>query len=324
MLFHKKIAGLEISPGQIRVVELTKVSPKPKLINLGSVALPVDVIKDGLIKDPDVVSEALKKLWRETGIKTKDVLLGLNNQYVVVRVANMPKSDPSQRDKTIRYQAQEYLPVPVNSVELDYLVIDEDLSGKPNEMKVMLVAGGKNMIQDHVNVIRKAGLRVMDIDVSALVLPKILTSDQKTGTNIFVNLCRDISVLVIISNGRPVLVRNMSVKLSKYFTTDSLDELKDEDISSMVQSMSGDIIASVNYYNDNYPGAYVNGIYMTGMLSQHERFIQTMNDDLGIHLTPVNPFEMLADSLNKTADIKNPGEYGIATGLAIRGLEGTQ
>ena len=149
MLFHKKIAGLEISPGQIRVVELTKVSPKPKLINLGSAALPVDVIKDGLIKDPDVVSEALKKLWRETGIKTKDVLLGLNNQYVVVRVANMPKSDPSQRDKTIRYQAQEYLPVPVNSVELDYLVIDEDLSGKPNEMKVMLVAGGKNMIQDH-------------------------------------------------------------------------------------------------------------------------------------------------------------------------------
>ena len=40
MLVQKKIAGLEISPEQNQVVELTKGSPKPKLINLGSEPLP--------------------------------------------------------------------------------------------------------------------------------------------------------------------------------------------------------------------------------------------------------------------------------------------
>lgn len=323
MLLNKKIAGLEINPTHIRVVELTAGSPKPGLVNLGSVDLPQGAVMDGSIKEPDVVSNAIKKLWRETGIKTKDVLLGLNNQYVVVRVTNMPKSDPDQRDKTIRYQAQEYLPVPVNSVELDYLVIDDDIPGQPNQMKVMLVAGGKHMILEHIAVIRKAGLRVMDIDVSALALTKILTLEQKSGTSIFINFCRDISVLLIISNGRPVLVRNMSVKLSKYQMSDT-GELLDDDLPSLVESVSGDIISSVNYYNDTYPGAYVGSIYMTGMLCQNQKFKQTMNDDLGIHLVSINPFEMLADNPEKTGNIANPGEYGIPVGLAIRGLEGAR
>jgi type IV pilus assembly protein PilM len=127
MIFQKKIAGLEISPDKIRVVELAQGSPKPRLLNVGSIDLPEGAVKDGFIKKPDEVSNSLKKLWKEAGINTKDVLLGLNNQYVLVRVANMPKTNPEHVDRSILFQAQDHLPVPLSTVELDYLVIDANL-----------------------------------------------------------------------------------------------------------------------------------------------------------------------------------------------------
>ncbi|MGI6562894.1 MAG: type IV pilus biogenesis protein PilM [Clostridia bacterium] len=320
MIFQKKIAGLEISPDKIRVVELAQGSPKPRLLNVGSIDLPEGAVKDGFIKKPDEVSNSLKKLWKEAGINTKDVLLGLNNQYVLVRVANMPKTNPEHVDRSILFQAQDHLPVPLSTVELDYLVIDDNVAGRPDVIKVMLVAGGKNMIQQHIDAIQDAGLRVVDIDISALALSKILTEEQLSGTNISINLCKDISVLVITSYGKPVFVRNMSVKITDEHVSGTDPN---HDLSSLTSSISGDIIASVNYFKENYPDTNIGNIYMTGLLCRNERFLQAMNDDAGIRLIPVNPFEILSDKKNKTADIQIPGEYGVAAGLAIRGLEGT-
>ncbi len=321
MILNKSIAGLEISPAFIRAVELQKGKNKPRFKVAGSIPLPQGAIKDGSIEQPDVVSGAIKRLWTDSGIKTKDVLLGVNNQYVIVRIANMPKSKKDQWDKTIRYQAQEYLPVALTSVELDYMVIEEEVSDNTNQMKVMLVAAGKNMIKEHMNVIESAGLRINDIDVSALALTKMLSSVQKTGTGIVMNLCRDISVLLILSHGIPILVRNLNVNLSQYSNVD-VNDFPENRMEELTELVSKDIISSLNYYHNNYPNSNVGSIYLSGMLSDNKNFITHMNDRLEIPTESINPFSVLNADQERIDKLKTPGEYVITTGLAIRGLEG--
>ena len=47
-------------------------------------------VVEGEIVDVDAVSAAIKELWRSTGVRGKDVAIGVTNQKVVVRLIDLP------------------------------------------------------------------------------------------------------------------------------------------------------------------------------------------------------------------------------------------
>jgi type IV pilus assembly protein PilM len=48
--------------------------------------MPMGAVVDGEIVDPAAVSTAIRELWRLPGIKGRDVVTGVSNQKVVVRL----------------------------------------------------------------------------------------------------------------------------------------------------------------------------------------------------------------------------------------------
>ncbi|MFV1991325.1 MAG: type IV pilus biogenesis protein PilM, partial [Acidimicrobiales bacterium] len=73
----------------------------------------------GEVADPGLVGAAIKRLWKQAKFSTKKVTLGVANQRVVVRPAEMPAMDDDELRTAIEFQADELIPLPLADAVLD-------------------------------------------------------------------------------------------------------------------------------------------------------------------------------------------------------------
>src|SRR3972149_3095710 len=102
--------GLDIGTNLFRAAQLAPGSPKPHLINYGSIKVPVGAVVEGEIVDVEAAAYALSQLWKTAGFATKDVVIGIASQRVVVRLVAMPYMEQSELAGAIQFQAQDYIP----------------------------------------------------------------------------------------------------------------------------------------------------------------------------------------------------------------------
>ena len=118
----KSVVGLDIDTAEIRAVELSGSIQSPNLVKYGRIPLPDGVVREGMISNQEKVQEALDRLWYDAGFSSRDVILGISNQGVLVRFATFPKVAAGKVDKLIRYQAQEYIPF-LEQCGIDYIIV---------------------------------------------------------------------------------------------------------------------------------------------------------------------------------------------------------
>jgi len=167
--------GLDISTNSIKVAEVTTGKGGPLLSNLGIVHIPEGVIRDGEVEDGVTLAESLKELWGMSGIKEKSVTLGIANQRVIVRPIELPYMEKEELDSALRFQVQEFIPIPIEDAILDFDIIEEFMTAEEERMlTVLLVAAHKDMIQSFMEVLKSAGLSAAAIDLKAFAIPRSL------------------------------------------------------------------------------------------------------------------------------------------------------
>jgi len=200
-IFEKSVVGIEFDSTEIRAIHLKGTPGKPRLVTYGRMQLQEGAVKDGKVQSPWLLSEAISNMWEKYGIKCRNVILGINNQDIIVRFAAFPKVPEDKIDNMIRFQSENYIPIPIEETELDYAVLGEDISVAPLQLKVLLVAARKQMLFDYINAMNKARLNVIDIGVSMLSLERLIPISLKNVPLIIVNLSNDFGNIVI-SDGK--------------------------------------------------------------------------------------------------------------------------
>ena len=171
----KVALGLDISTNAVKVAEVTIGRSENVLSNLGIVHIPEGVIRDGEVEDGVTLAESLKELWGLTGLKEKSVILGIANQKVIVRPIELPYMEKEELDSALRFQVQEFIPIPIEDAILDFDIIEEFMTAEEERMlTVLLVAAHKEMIAGFLDVLRSAGLTAAAIDLKAFALPRSL------------------------------------------------------------------------------------------------------------------------------------------------------
>lgn len=167
--------GLDIGTGTFRVAQLQSAKDLPLLTNCGSIKIPRGAVVEGEIVDIDVVSYSLSELWRKTGLSDKRVTIGIANQKIVIRLIEVPYMEKEDLKGALQYQVQDYIPLPVEEVILDFQVVgDYTVESGERMLQILLVAAQRDMINNVVAAVEKAGLRPEVIDVSAFAIVRSL------------------------------------------------------------------------------------------------------------------------------------------------------
>jgi type IV pilus assembly protein PilM len=174
----RKVVGLDVGTTAVRAAELSARRGEIVLERFGQIALPPGAVIDGEVAQPEVVAGALKELWKRVRYSTKQVVVGVANQRVVVRLTDLPAMPEAELRASLRYQVQEYIPIPVDEAELDVNILGEhEETNGQRMMRVLLVAAQKDMVAGLVDAIDKAGLDPVGVDLTPFALLRALAPE---------------------------------------------------------------------------------------------------------------------------------------------------
>ena len=333
----RRSVGLEFDTGSLRAVELVGNAAASKLANLGSITLPKEAVKEGLILQPKVVGSALKELWSKAGLKERNVLLGVFNQGVLVRYITIPKVSPDKIRNAINFQAEEQLPISLSSVVLDYIVLGEtEGTGEaPVQLEILLVAARRDMLDIFLEALSIANLEALDVDVSSIAMMHLLSQKLLGMTIALVNIANGLNSILILVNGKPYLSRlgmakindlakGLGCPLEDVFSNRMFANEESKDLlENWINNLASEVRSSINYYQDQTQLSRVEGILLSGRGALFEGISAQLESYLNIPVRIFNPLKDHDPSKRRLLNTDHEAlEYTISAGLAQRGLEG--
>src|SRR5579871_1491628 len=169
----RDLVGLEIEPGQL-VAAKSHVNGRVVVEKAVGTPIAPNLVRDGEVTDLEGLTSAIAELFGGSGLDRR-VRIGIANQRIVMRQIELPPIiDPKELDSAVRFQAQDEIPMPIESVVLDYHplgIVEVDGAAK---MRVLLVAARRDMVERVLLAARNAGLRPEGVDLAAFGMIRAL------------------------------------------------------------------------------------------------------------------------------------------------------
>jgi type IV pilus assembly protein PilM len=203
--------GLDIGTSGVRAAELTLGKGATTLERFGQVALPPGAVRDGEVVDSDTVASALKQLWAQAKFGSKKVVVGVANQKVVVRQVDLPWMPVAELRKSLAFQVQDYIPMPVEQAILDFHPLEEFANESGARMlRVLLVAAARDMVDSALLAVQKAGLQPAMVDLTSFAVLRSLYTPSALGAvegEALVDVGASVTNIVVHQGGVPRFVR---------------------------------------------------------------------------------------------------------------------
>jgi type IV pilus assembly protein PilM len=167
--------ALDIGASSVGALRLSGGEGRVKLRDYFEAPLPDGLVVDGEIVDADLLARELKPLVKRWGLRGRAVQVGVSNQKVIVRNIEMPEMTEEEIRGALEYQAQDYIPIPLEDAVIDFQVLGPRVgSDGARRLEVLLVAAQRQMIETLLESLRQCGLKVAGIDICALALVRAL------------------------------------------------------------------------------------------------------------------------------------------------------
>ncbi len=175
----KKIVGIKIGASQISAARVSN-NGSVELHQIAREPLEPGIVVAGELRDPDALAAALKDFFKKHKLPKRGIRLGISNNRIGVRLFEISGvEDGDQLRNAVRFRAQEALPIAVDDAVMDFHVVGEtvDANGAPAK-RVILVVAYKDLVERYAGAFRKAGLKLLGVDLEAFGLLRALGGDS--------------------------------------------------------------------------------------------------------------------------------------------------
>ena len=207
----RPVVGLDIGTSGVRAAQLVLGKRGTTLERFGQVALPAGAVRDGEVVDAPVVAEAIRQLWVQARMSGRKVVIGVANQRVVVRQVDLPWMPVAELRRSLAFQAQDHIPMPVEQAILDVHPLEERIDDNGNRvLRVLLVAAAREMVAGMLEAVRLAGLEPATVDLTSFaVLRSQVTAAGALAVEAeaLVDIGASVTNIVVHQGGVPRFVR---------------------------------------------------------------------------------------------------------------------
>ena len=143
-LFSRQAApllGIDISSSSVKLVELGKNKAGGLVLERCAIEpLERGWITDGNIEKFDEVAEAVRRVVKKSGTRTKNVALALPSSAVITKRITLPGGMTEQElEVQVESEANQYIPFSLDEVSLDFCVIGPS-KNSPGDIDVLIAA----------------------------------------------------------------------------------------------------------------------------------------------------------------------------------------
>ncbi len=339
--------GVDIGSTAVRVAEVVP-GDVPVVVRAAQTPLPPGAVENGEIRQPELVSEALRELWGKAGVKGRQVHLGVGNQRVVVREVSLPWLPEKELRASLGFQVQEFIPMAAEEAVLDFDPLGETEQGGRKMLRILLVAAHKPMISTLVEAATGAKLDPVGIDLTPFAIVRSVgTADEgleleRTGDEAIVDVGAHVTVICVHDRGITRFVRilpsggrDVTLAISRGLGVDEdvAEQLKRgqeveggpslDDVRRVAANRAGSFVdevrSSLEFYAAQVPGARIARVMVVGGGSKLEGFLDVFQDRIPVPVDRGHLFQRVKSELDMSPEAAAEAEpvLGVAVGLAI-------
>ncbi len=162
------LLGLDISSSSVKLVELGRDKAGALVLERCAIEpLERGWISDGNVEKFDEVAEAMRRVVKKSGTRTRNVAMALPPSAVITKKIVLPGGLSEQDLETqVEAEANQYIPFSLDEVSLDFCVLGPS-STSAGDVEVLIAASRREKVQDRQGLAEAAGLKPIIVDVES-------------------------------------------------------------------------------------------------------------------------------------------------------------
>lgn len=334
--------GIDIGSRSIKVVELEKKKNVWSLKGSGIVGYSGILVENAKEeKELAPLADVIKKLFVEAKISGRDVFLSLPERFTFVKVVSFPFLTDQEIDAALKWEADQYIPIPLEEAVMQYQVILRDDKSNPPAVKVLVVATRCALVEKYVLLAQLAGLNILAVENEMLSLSRSLSHQDDLSVIVsFGAVSTDIGIAKSgtlwfsrsIPTGGDALTRAIVQELriepaqaeeykKAYGLSSTLLEGKVRlAMEPVMQYIVGEIKKAIQYFvSENSNLTKPKQMIISGGLTSLPDLMSYLTKEFDMEILVANPFSQVQvqPEFQKVVVDYAPF-YSVATGLALR------
>ena len=336
--------ALDIGSSAIRVVQLRGSQANKTLVRYGSVPIDAQTSLSDAPGDQVKVGQLVADLVSQVGITTTNVAVGLPSSKTFVTLVDMPKLSLQEMNSTIKYQADQFIPMAADEAKIDWAILGDSPVGQ-DKVEVLLASVTNKFSEQRMDLLESHGFNVIALEPDSLALARSLTPGTQSGAQMIVDMGEYATDVVITLKGTPRLVRSIPVggqslvkTTMQSLTIDEnqarqlvykfgLDQTKLEGqifqaLQSTVDLVTTEIQKSLKFFSSRYQNVQLEGIVTSGVAAVLPGFHQYLSTAAGnVPVQTGNSWQNVSYSNDGHEQLMAVNtQFAVAVGLAERGV----
>ena len=301
-----------------------------------------------LTADSDIQSyvQGLKQFIADSNFTGRFISVALPEQFIFMRVIAVPKMSDKDLASSIKFEAEQYIPLPLKDVTFSYNKAGDDLAD-PNKMNIQIVAAKKALLNKFVAILKGVVLIPKILEPEALSLGRALgDSPTKPQARMIVNIGFSSTLLVVSYRGYVVFTRTFALggdtltraiaqklnldysQAEEYKKAYGLDNTQVEGkifdaLKPAFDNLITEIKRSLIFFTRHNNGVTISKVIISGGTAQMPGFLLYIINNLGdVEVELANPWKTikLSSKLQTNRDllISNGPIFATCAGLSLK------
>ncbi len=341
------LLGIDISSTSLKLVELGRSrSGEWVLERCAMEPLERGWVNEGHVEKFDEVAEALRRLVKKSGSRTKNVAMALPGSAVITKKINLPADlTDDELEVQVESEAAQYIPFPLAEVSLDFCVIGPS-PNLPDYVEVLLAASRKEKVSDRQGLAEAAGLNPVVVDVESfaarLAASRAIERLPNRGRDMLIALFEigaQTSRLQVIRNDEMIYERDQNFggvqltnQIARHYGIPFEEaetkkrqgalppDFPETVLAPFMEEMGQDIGRALQFFFTSTPHNKVDHVLISGGSAALPGLDVAIMNQTAFPCKVVNPFEGMVLSAGAKANkaMVHGTAYLVATGLAMR------
>lgn len=335
--------ALDIGTNAVRVVQLAQSGQDNwALQHYGHASVDIKTTSANSKESERRLGEIIMTAVGQSGIKTKNVAIGLPSQKTFTTVIDVPTMSDAELRSTIKYQIDQYIPMAIDEAKVDWISLGQS-AHDPKQQEVLLASTAVNYAEERLEFIEGLGLNVIAAEPDSIAMIRSLLPVGIQDARLLIDVGELSTNLVITYNDAPRLVRTIPTGLQSLVKSavqnlnvqedqarqfilkfglapDRLEGQVYHAVESVLEGFASELTKSIKFFQTRYPNTPVGGLFLSGYASVIPKFGDYVTAKTSIASAIANPWQKVKVSeadQQRLVDVAS--EFAVAVGLAQRG-----
>lgn len=334
--------ALDIGTNAVRVVQLAPSGQDSwTLAHYGYAPVDLKTTSASSKESEHRLGEIIMTAVGQSGIKTKNVAIGLPSQKTFTTVIDLPMMSDSELKSTIKYQIDQCIPMSIDDAKVDWAQLGQS-AHDPQKQEILLASTANSYAEERLEFVESLGLNVIAAEPDSIAMIRSLLPSGVADGRLIIDVGELSTNLVITCNDAPRLVRTIPTGLQSLvkaavqnlnvqedqarqfilkfgLAPDRLEGQVFRAIENVLEGFVAELVKSVKFFQTRYPNTPVGAVMLSGFASIIPKFGEYIGAKVNIQTAPANPWQKVKVSQADQQQLAPiASEFATVIGLAQR------